>query len=108
MDGRVKTRFFVTEEERGGEFIDNFSEQVTRNGTDLLLGFNAAQMRRWQEASRLAPDADPVEVMRFWLASNRPTIKPTKLADFIPAYLKHVCAMELDRSYCKHIEPSLD
>ena len=84
LDGKAKMQFFATEDERE-QFINNFSEQVARNGTDLLLGFNAAQMRRWQEASRLAPDADPMEVMRFWLASNRPGIKPVKLGDAIPA-----------------------
>jgi hypothetical protein len=89
VDGRAKTRFFATEDERE-LFINNFSEQVARNGTDLLLGFNAAQMRRWQEASRLAPDADPVEVMRLWLAANSPAIKPVKMGDAIPAYLKSI------------------
>jgi len=106
VDGRAKTRFFATEDERE-QFINNFSEQVARNGTDLLLGFNAANMRRWQEASRLAPDADPVEVMRFWLASNRSAIKPTKLGDAISTYLKHIRAMGRDPSYCKHIERHL-
>ncbi len=45
VDGRAKTWFFATEEEPE-EFINNFSEQVARNGTDRLLGFNAARMRR--------------------------------------------------------------
>ena len=102
VGGRAKTRFFATEDERE-QFISNFSKQVASNGTDLLLGFNAAQMRRWQEASRLAPDADPVEAMRFWLASNRTAIKPVKLSGAISAYLKHIRAMERDSAYCTRL-----
>jgi len=67
VEGRLKCRFFATEADRE-KFIAEFQEQLARNGTDLLLGFDPAKMRRWQEASRLAPEADPVEVMRFWLA----------------------------------------
>jgi integrase len=64
VEKRLKCRFFATEAERE-QFIDEFQEQLSQNGTSLLLGFDPAKMRRWQEASRLAPDADPVEVMRF-------------------------------------------
>ncbi len=78
VEGRLKCRFFATEKERE-RFIDEFQEQLSQNGTSLLLGFDPTKMRRWQEASRLAPDADPVEVMQFWLASNRPNLKPKRL-----------------------------
>ena len=60
VEGRLKCRFFATEAERE-QFIEEFQEQLSENGSSLLLGFDSAKMRRWQEASRLAPDADPVE-----------------------------------------------
>ena len=106
VDKRLKCRFFATEKERE-KFIAEFSEQVARNGKDLLLGYEAARMRRWQEASRMAPEADPVEVMRFWLASNRPVLIPMKLGDAIAAYLRHLESMQRDRAYRKHIERHL-
>ena len=107
VEGRLKCRFFTTEQERE-KFVEDFSEQVSRHGRDLLLGFNAAKMRRWQEASRLAPEADPVEVMRFWLASNRPVLRPKKLSEAIPAYLKHLKGIERDPAYRKHIKRHLE
>lgn len=106
VEGRLKCRFFATEAERE-QFIDEFQEQLSQNGTSLLLGFDPAKMRRWQEASRLAPDADPVEVMRFWLASNRPNLTPKPFAEAIPAYLKYLEAMEREPAYRKHVEAHL-
>jgi integrase len=106
MEGRLKCRFFATEAERE-QFIDEFQEQLSQNGTSLLLGFDPVKMRRWQEASRLAPDADPVEVMRFWLASNRPNLTPKPFAEAIPAYLKYLEAMEREPAYRKHVEAHL-
>lgn len=64
-------------------------------------------MRRWQEASRLAPDADPVEVMQFWLASNRPNLKPKPFDEAIPAYLQYLEAMERELAYRKHVAAHL-
>ena len=93
VEGRLKCRFFATENERE-RFIDEFQEQLSQNGTSLLLGFDPAKMRRWQEASRLAPDADPVEVMQFWLASNRPNLNPKPFDEAIPAYIEYLEAME--------------
>ena len=55
-----------------------------------MLGLDPAKMRRWQETSRLAPDADPVEVMQFWLASNRPNLKPKPFDEAIPAYIEYL------------------
>jgi integrase len=107
VGGRLKCRFFATENERE-KFVENFSEQLERNGRDLLLGFDAAKMRRWQEATRLAPEADPVEVVRFWLASSRPVLRPRKLSEAIPAYLKHLKGIERDPEYRKHIKRHLE
>ena len=72
-----------------------------------MLGFDPAKMRRWQEASRLAPDADPVEVMQFWLASNRPNLKLKPFDEAIPAYLQYLEAMEREPAYPKHVEAHL-
>lgn len=107
VEGKLKCRFFATERERD-QFADNFSEQVARNGRDLLLGFDPARMRRWQQASRLAPEADPVEVMQFWLASHRPVLRPKKLSEAIPAYLNHLAGIERDLEYRKHIKRHLE
>ena len=106
VEGRLKCCFFATEAERE-QFIDEFQEQLSQNGSSLLLGFDPPKMRRWQEASRLAPDADPVEVMRFWLASNRPNLTPKPFAEAISAYLKYLEAMEREPAYRKHVEAHL-
>lgn len=55
VEKRLKCRFFATEAERE-QFIDEFQEQLSQNGTSLLLGFDPAKMRRWQEASTLDTD----------------------------------------------------
>jgi len=86
VEGRLKCRFFATETERE-RFIEDFQEQLAVNGTGILNGFDPGQMRRWQEATRLAPDADPVAVMRFWLAHNRPVLTPKRFSEANPAYL---------------------
>jgi len=96
--GTRKCRFFATEAERE-RFIEAFQEQLSQNGTSLLLGFDPAKMRRWQEAARLAPDADPVEVMRFWLAHNRPILTPKRLSEEISTYLRYLKAMNRAEAY---------
>lgn len=106
VEGRLKCRFFATEDERE-RFINQFAGQVERSGTDLLLGFEPARMRRWQEASRMAPDADPVEVMRFWIASHRPRLVPKRLSEAVPPYLRFLESMEREPAYRKHIEAHL-
>jgi len=98
VEGRLKCRFFATEAERE-RFIEEFQEQLARNGKD----FDPARVRRWQEAARLAPDADPVEVMRFWLAHNRPILTPKRFSEAIPAYLRYLEAMNRDEAYRKHV-----
>lgn len=94
VEGRLKCRFFATEKERE-RFIEEFQEQLSQNGASLLLGFDPTKMRRWQEASRLAPDADPVEVMQFWLASNRPNLKPKAFDEAIPSYIEYLEALRI-------------
>jgi len=42
VEGRLKCRFFATEKERE-QFIEEFQEQLTQNGTSLLLGFDPAK-----------------------------------------------------------------
>jgi len=106
VEGRLKCRFFATETERE-RFIEDFQEQLAVNGTGILNGFDPGQMRRWQEATRLAPDADPVAVMRFWLAHNRPVLTPKRFSEANPAYLRYLEAMQRDLSYRKHVESQL-
>ncbi len=102
VERRLKCRFFATEEERE-QFIEEFQGQLTKHGTNLLLGFDPEKMRRWQEAARLAPDVDPVEVMRFWLASNRPNLEAKPFDEAVPAYLRYLEAMERESAYRKHV-----
>lgn len=45
--------------------------------------------------------------MRFWLAHSRPNLKPKRLSEAIPAYLKYLEAMEREPAYRKHIEAHL-
>jgi integrase len=107
VEGRLKCRFFATEVERE-RFIEEFQEQLVENGTGLLMGFDPLKMRRWQEASRLAPEADPVEVMRFWVAMNRPKLIPKPFAEAVPAYLQFLEAMERDADYRRHVAVHLE
>jgi len=102
VDRRLKCRFFATEEEPE-LFIEEFQGQLTKHGTNLLLGFEPARMRRWQEAACLAPEADPVEVMRFWLASNRPNLTPMRFGEASAAYLRYLEAIEREAAYRRHI-----
>jgi len=60
-------------------------------------------LKRWREASRMAPEADPIEVMRFWIASHRPTLVPQRLSRAIPAYGTFLEQMGRDVHYRKHV-----
>jgi len=44
VEGRLKCRFFATEKERE-RFIEEFQEQLSQNGTSLLLGFDPLSTR---------------------------------------------------------------
>lgn len=60
MVGQGSCRFFATEAERE-RFIEVFQEQLARNGND----FDPANVRRWQETARLAPDVDRGHAVRL-------------------------------------------
>ncbi len=106
VDRKLKCRFFATEEEREA-FIAQFTKTVRRQGEEVLR-FDSGQMRRWEEASKLAPDADPVEVMRFWLASHRPRLREKRLGEAAAAYLAMLAGVGRTPGYRKHVEATLE
>lgn len=115
VEGRLKCRFFATEAEREAfiQSCDGSPPPAIRTripkqvSEESIQGIDRAKVRRWVEASRLAPNADPVEVMRFWIASQRPTLKPQPLSTAIPAYLRYLESMQRGLDYRKHVEAHL-
>ena len=65
VESKPKHRFFATEGERD-DFIEEFKQEAKRQDTTIAM-IEPHKLMRWQEATELAPEADPVEVYSFWL-----------------------------------------
>jgi len=74
MDGKIKTRFFVTERERD-RFIREFSKELQQHGTDVF-SIDKNKIRRWIEAEKLLQDVDPVELVKHWVKTHENEQRP--------------------------------
>jgi hypothetical protein len=66
---RQRNRFFASEEARA-DFIEQFHKLSDRQDP-TLQELALHQLIRWQQAMAIDPDADPVEVFRFWQNTHR-------------------------------------
>ncbi len=87
VNRRMRTRFFETEDERN-RFIKNFSREIVQHGEEVFK-FDANRVRRWQEADLIAPDVDPVEMARHWVATHE-SAQLVTLKDGVARFLKEL------------------
>jgi len=108
-DGKLRQRnkFFSSEAAR-----DAFIEQLklTAQRQDPVLPTIAPhQLIRWQQAIAIAPEADPVEVFKFWKAEQRKiaTLGDRYLQDAAAAYLQSMKRVGRNHSYIGHVRRAL-
>lgn len=107
-NGRMRNRFFSCEEARE-TFIREFSHAAGRQ--DLTLPtIEPHKLIRWQQAAQLAPEADPVEVFRFWLKTREKERRQSNknLSTATGEYLAAMQRMKRHPSYITHVEKALN
>ena len=70
---RQRNRFFASESSRA-EFIDEF-QKLSERQDPTLHELAPHQLIRWQQAMAIVPEADPVEVFRFWARAQKEKLK---------------------------------
>jgi len=103
----MRNRFFATEQSRE-QFIRNFRQSAAGQDPSLPI-IEAHKIIRWQQAAQIAPDADPVEVYRFWSAAQaRKKQQATRnLADATPPYIDAMQRMKRHPAYIGHVDKAL-
>ena len=104
---RQRNRFFSTEEARSN-FIEEFQKLAQRQDP-TLLPLAPHQLIRWQQAMAIAPDADPVEVFRFWSRAQQDKLKieDRRLEDAAAGYIKSMERVGRNHSYIGHVKRAL-
>lgn len=108
-DGKLRQRnkFFASAAARD-EFIEQL--KLTAQRQDPVLPTIAPhQLIRWQQAMAIAPEADPVEVFKFWKAENRKIAKlgDRYLHDAAVAYIQSMERVGRNTSYIQHVRRAL-
>ncbi len=104
VNRQMRTRFFETEDERN-RFIKNFSREIIQHGEEVYK-FDKNRMRRWQEADLIAPDVDPVEMARHWVATHEAAQLVT-LKDGVARFLKELELAGRTKEYRAHVREYL-
>lgn len=104
---RQRNRFFSTETARD-EFIDQFKKHAQR-ADPTLPTIKPHKLIRWQQAMEIAPDADPVEVFRFWMRAQKEKLKVEEcnLEDASKAYIQSMERVGRNQSYIGHVRRAL-
>ena len=104
---RQRNRFFSTESARE-TFIQRF-EQSSRRADPVLPDLPPHQLMRWQQATQIAPEADPVEVYKFWKEQQRKIAKlgDRHLIDASTAYIRSMENIGRNPDYIQHVRRAL-
>jgi integrase len=105
-NGKSRNRFFATEKDRT-QFIESFQLNATRQDASIPL-IEPRKLIRWQEAVKLDPSADPVEVYRFWLQRKPAQASDILLSDASRAYLRMMVEVGRDVNYTGHARKALE
>ena len=99
---RQRNRFFATAAARD-EFIEQYGA-TTAHSDPTLPELAPHQLIRLQQATALAPDADPVEVFRFWKEheSKQRNQQNRRLSEASDAYLRNIRQLGQDNSHIRH------
>lgn len=102
-----KNRFFESEESRTA-FIKDFEKTRLRQDPDLPE-IALSQLIRWQQAMQIAPQADPLEVFRFWASVQleKQTNDDRSLRDAAGDYIESMERSGRNTSYIGHVRRAL-
>lgn len=105
---RQRNRFFSTEKSRA-EFIAR-AERASVRQDATLPDLPPHQLMRWQQAAQLAPEADPVEVYRFWVdtKAKERTQANRHLVEASDAFIAAMGRMQRNPSHIGHVRKALD
>lgn len=96
---KMRSKFFATEKERD-KFLREFNKEIVLSG-DEVFKFDKEQMKRWNLASQLLPNVDPIELVEFWLDHHSEEAERT-LSQALPIYTNQMKLAGRDPSYLKH------
>jgi len=104
---RQRNRFFSSVAARD-EFIAEFKKHAQRADPSLPT-IEPHKLIRWQQAMMIAPDADPVEVFKFWAAEQKKLRKLGEryLRDASAAYIQSMERIGRNQSYIGHVRRAL-
>jgi integrase len=104
---RQRNRFFATESSRA-EFIEQF-QKLSERQDPTLFELAPHQLIRWQQAMAIVPEADPVEVFRFWARAKKEKLKVEErcLEDASAQYIKSMERVGRNHSYIGHVKRAL-
>jgi integrase len=104
---RQRNRFFSTESARS-EFIEQFKKLSDRQDPSLHE-LAPHQLIRWQQAMAIAPEADPVEVFRFWMRAQKEKLKVEErcLEHASTDYIRSMERVGRNHSYIGHVKRAL-
>lgn len=105
--GRPRNRFFSTEQAR-----DTFvrTARLTSIRMDVQLpAVPIHELGRWQQARKLAPEADPVEVFQFWVKAQRERqqAEQRNLQEATAGYVQSMQQVGRNPSYIGHVQRAL-
>ncbi|MEX0331436.1 MAG: tyrosine-type recombinase/integrase [Puniceicoccaceae bacterium] len=104
---RQRNKFFATESARE-EFIEQFGK-TAQQADPALPTIDPHRLIRWQQAIAFAPDADPVEVFKFWVSEQKKLRKLGEryLGDATSAYINSMERIGRNKSYIGHVRRTL-
>jgi hypothetical protein len=104
---RQRNRFFASAAARD-EFIAQFKQTAQRQDP-VLPALAPHQLMRLQQAVAIAPEADPVEVFKFWARAQREKLKieERRLKDAAAGYVQSMERVGRDASYIGHVRRAL-
>jgi len=102
-----ENRFFESEESRTA-FIKDLEKTMLRQDPGLPE-IALSQMIRWQQAMQIAPQADPLEVYRFWASAQQEKQRTDErsLRDAAGAYIESMERSGRNTSYIGHVRRAL-
>jgi integrase len=102
-----RNRFFDSAADRD-EFIEGFKATAQLADPDLPQ-VKPHRLIRWQQAMAIAPEADPVEVFRFWVRAQQEKLKAEErsLEDASAGYIMSMERVGRNASYIGHVKRAL-
>ncbi len=104
---RQRNKFFASAAARDG-FIGQF-KQTAQRADPAFPTIEPHQLMRWQQAMVIAPEADPIEVFKFWATEQRKLrqLGERHLREAAAAYIQSMERVGRNHSYIGHVRRAL-